>query len=116
MRIAYRVQLAALVPMVGMLLAFGTVIAGKQRAVGEVEHMRDLTGLAVSVGDLVHDLQRERGASTVHALSQGGNHAMLAAWRADTARAKARFEAAARAFAPAAQDAKVAAALAAARA
>ena len=36
MRIAYRVQLAALVPIVGMLLAFGYVIAEKKAAVAEV--------------------------------------------------------------------------------
>jgi signal transduction histidine kinase/FixJ family two-component response regulator len=112
MRIAYRVQLAALVPIVGMLLAFGYVIAEKNEAVAEVRHISDLASLAVSVGGLVHDLQRERGASTVYVLTKGENSELLEAWRAETALSRARFEAAVAGFTPGARDGRVVEALA----
>lgn len=116
MRIAYRVQLAAMVPIVGMLLLFGYVITEKKAAVAEVAHITDLTRLAVSVGGLVHNLQRERGASTVHAVTSDGNRPQLLAWRVDTDRSMARFESVARDFAAMERDALVVAALGEARA
>src|SRR5687767_10191339 len=115
MRIAYRVQLAAMVPILGMLLVFGYVIAEKKAAVAEIDHITDLTSLAVSVGGLAHDLQRERGASTVHALTRGGNAATLQAWRRDTERSRVRFEEAVGAFTPRERDGNIVAALQAAR-
>ena len=115
MRIAYRVQLAAMVPILGMLLVFGYVIAGKKAAVAEVAHISDLTNLAVSVGGLVHDLQREQGASTVYALTRGENRKLLDTWRDETVLSRTRFEAAAADFTANERDARVVEALNSAR-
>jgi hemerythrin-like metal-binding protein len=71
-KVGTRILAAALIP---TILAIGVTILlvhGKYGIVKEMEQVQDLSAYAVTVGNLVHELQRERGLS---ALSLGGDPA-----------------------------------------
>ncbi|TWB22690.1 methyl-accepting chemotaxis protein [Nitrospirillum amazonense] len=70
-RIVHRVVLALLVPSLGLLLAAALILAEKQATVSQMRTLSRLTQLATTVGDLVHEMQRERGASAVFLGSKG---------------------------------------------
>ncbi|MEA1677378.1 nitrate- and nitrite sensing domain-containing protein [Nitrospirillum sp. BR 11163] len=70
-RILHRVVLALLVPSLGLLLAAALILAEKQATVSQMRTLSRLTQLATTVGDLVHEMQRERGASALFLGSKG---------------------------------------------
>jgi methyl-accepting chemotaxis protein len=70
-RIMHRVVLALLVPSLGLALAAASVVAGKQATVADMQTLSGLTQLATKVSGLVHEMQRERGASAVFLGSKG---------------------------------------------
>jgi methyl-accepting chemotaxis protein len=70
-RIMHRVIFALLVPLIGLAIAAGMIVAEKRATVGEMHKLSSLAGLATQVSGLVHDMQRERGASAVFLGSKG---------------------------------------------
>jgi methyl-accepting chemotaxis protein len=70
-RIMHRVILALLVPSLGLAVAAGMIVAEKRTTVAEMHKLSTLAGLATRVSGLVHDMQRERGASAVYLGSKG---------------------------------------------
>ncbi|MEH2588469.1 methyl-accepting chemotaxis protein [Bradyrhizobium sp. AZCC 1721] len=71
LRIMPRILCALLVPSLGLLLASSIVVREKAATVGEMQKLSTLAGLATRVSGLVHEMQRERGASAVFLGSKG---------------------------------------------
>jgi hypothetical protein len=71
LRIMHRVVLALLVPSLGLALAAALIVADKRATVNDMQRLTDLAGLATRISGLVHDMQRERGASAVFVGSRG---------------------------------------------
>lgn len=69
--IGYRFAAALLLPIVGFLLWSGYSIHEKQQVVIEMQQLSGLSNLTVRISALVHELQRERGASAVFLGSKG---------------------------------------------
>jgi methyl-accepting chemotaxis protein len=65
LRIRTKLVLMLLVPL-GFLIAFRTsAIVEKSKVAEEMGHLRSLANLSVSISALVHETQRERGATGV---------------------------------------------------
>ncbi|MDQ7250803.1 bacteriohemerythrin [Dongia sedimenti] len=62
-KIGFRIALSLVLPLVALLVLSGTLVLERHRTAGEMQMMQALTDLAPSVGDLVHELQKERGMS-----------------------------------------------------
>ena len=71
LRVMPRILCALLVPSLSLLLASWIVVREKAATVGEMQKLSTLAGLATRVSGLVHDMQRERGASAVFLGSKG---------------------------------------------
>jgi methyl-accepting chemotaxis protein len=71
LRIMPRVLLALLVPSLGLLLAASIIVAERAETVGEMRRLSALVGLTTQVSKLVHELQKERGASALFLGSRG---------------------------------------------
>ncbi|MBY0432098.1 MAG: nitrate- and nitrite sensing domain-containing protein, partial [Rhodospirillales bacterium] len=65
LRIGTRILLALALPVLGLLAVAGYVVLEKQRLLVEAQALRQLVSFAGEVGTLVHQLQLERGQSTV---------------------------------------------------
>ncbi|MDX9861522.1 MAG: nitrate- and nitrite sensing domain-containing protein [Rhodospirillales bacterium] len=70
-RIGVRIGLAAAIPFVGLLSLAGIELTGKWQAVGEMAQIQDLAEKAPLIGALIHEAQKERGASAGY-LGSGG--------------------------------------------
>ncbi len=70
-RIMPRVLCALLVPSLGLLLASSIIVTEKATTAGEMQKLSTLAGLATHVSGLVHEMQKERGASAVFLGSKG---------------------------------------------
>ena len=66
-----RVLLVAAIPVVGLLLAAAAIVTERLTAVSSARHVRFEAEMAVYIGNLIHELQRERGASAVFLGSKG---------------------------------------------
>ncbi len=71
LRIVHRIAIALLIPSIALALAAAIIINGKRQTVSEMERLSTLTDLATTIGAMVHDIQRERGASAVFVGSKG---------------------------------------------
>ncbi len=71
LRIMQRIILALLVPSLGLALAAALIVADKRATVTDMQRLSSLAGLATNISGLVHDMQRERGASAVFIGSRG---------------------------------------------
>ena len=65
LRIMQRIVLALLVPSLGLALAAAVIVIEKRTTVTDMQRLSSLAGLATHISGLVHDMQRERGASAV---------------------------------------------------
>jgi methyl-accepting chemotaxis protein len=94
--IGLRLQIALplLLPVLGLLVLSGLLLARKLETVEAMRHVSALSGLVTDTSALVHDLQRERGASGAFIGSKGSQMAQeLTAQRARTDTRLAAFEA-----------------------
>jgi methyl-accepting chemotaxis protein len=69
--IGMRIAMALVLPVLGMLAFSGMTVLEKQSIVSEIEHLEELSNRAPIVSALVHELQKERGASAVFIGSKG---------------------------------------------
>lgn len=58
-----RIALALVLPILGLVAFSGTMVLEKRQTVSEMDHIRELAELAPTISALVHELQKERGAS-----------------------------------------------------
>lgn len=73
--IVHKLLLIVLVPILAMLYFSVDSVLEKARDVDEMRMLEQLTGLSIKVGNLVHELQRERGMSAGFIGSKGANFA-----------------------------------------
>jgi len=71
LRIMQRIVLALLVPSLGLALAAAVIVLDKRATVTDMQRLVSLAALATNISGLVHDMQRERGASAVFIGSRG---------------------------------------------
>ncbi len=96
LRIGRRVWLMALAPLVLLAAMAGEIVYERFHAAAALERVVILTQTAASVGDAVHALQKERGASAGFLNSQGRQFAPeMRAFRQESDAALAAFSAAA---------------------
>lgn len=90
-----RVISVAVPPLIGMLLVASIPLAARWQHAADMARVVELSSLVTNVGGLVHELQRERGATNVM-LSSGGAQfrAEVAVQRQATALAEPMFRAA----------------------
>jgi methyl-accepting chemotaxis protein len=70
-KIKYRIALLSVVAMMGMLIASGILLVDKRQVASNMESLSELADLAPTVSALVHELQKERGASAGFIASGG---------------------------------------------
>jgi methyl-accepting chemotaxis protein len=90
-----RVKLLALllVPLVGMTWLLGVTVAERRGQVGETGRLTSTMRLSVHLGNLVHELQKERGLSAVFMSSKGAKLGPdLTAQRLTADRRRTEFE------------------------
>ena len=66
-----RILCALLVPSLGLIAAATVIVLDKASTVREMQNLTMLTGLATTISGLVHEMQKERGASAVFLGSNG---------------------------------------------
>ena len=71
LRIGTKVALALVLPILGLLVFSGNAVLEKRRVAQEMDMLDDLAHLAPTVSALVHELQKERGASAGFTGSKG---------------------------------------------
>ena len=71
LRIRTRIALALLLPLLGFVAVSGYVVAEKRATVAEMSDLRVVASFASRISGLVHEVQRERGASAVFQGSNG---------------------------------------------
>ena len=69
--IGQRIALALALPMAGFVFFVVWVLASHQRTANDMRNLREMAGVAASVGSLVHEVQLERGLSAAF-LGSGG--------------------------------------------
>ncbi len=70
-RIKYRIFFISIAALIGMLAFSGYLVVDKQQTASEMDSLNNLAALAPVVSGLVHELQKERGASAVFISSKG---------------------------------------------
>ena len=71
MRVRTRLLVVGLVPLLALMSCLGASATGQWRATQAAQRLRTLVGLAVRTGDLVHEVQIERGSTSVFLSSHG---------------------------------------------
>ncbi|BAE49658.1 methyl-accepting chemotaxis protein [Paramagnetospirillum magneticum] len=71
LRIAVRLALALIIPLVAVIVYSGLALSEKSRQANEMEQVEELARLAPAVSALVHELQKERGTSAGFVGSKG---------------------------------------------
>jgi methyl-accepting chemotaxis protein len=71
LKIRTRIATALLIPAVGLLIISSFVLVEKWQLAGNMEQLEELAGLANHFSRLVHELQKERGISSLY-LGSGG--------------------------------------------
>lgn len=69
--IGKRITAALLIPILGLLMLSGVDIGDKRRIADDMGQLVELTGLATRLSSVVHELQIERGLSSVYITSAG---------------------------------------------
>ncbi len=69
--IRIKLLLMVLVPIIGMLVFSSREVIDKYKLLNSINETRTLTGLAVRVGSLTHEFQKERGLSSGYINSKG---------------------------------------------
>lgn len=76
-RISTRILLTLLIPMIGLLLVSIYIVVDKASEVRDMDRAQKLVDLSVHISAMVHELQRERGASEAFVASRGAKMADL---------------------------------------
>lgn len=71
MSIRLKLLLMVLIPIVGMLVFSSREVVDKYKLLNNINETRTLTGLAVRVGSLSHEMQKERGLSSGYINAKG---------------------------------------------
>ena len=71
MSIRLKLLLMVLIPIVGMLVFSSREVVDKYKLLNNINETRTLTGLAVRVGSLSHEMQKERGLSSGYLNAKG---------------------------------------------
>ncbi|MBM3541763.1 MAG: HAMP domain-containing protein, partial [Alphaproteobacteria bacterium] len=66
-----RILLVAALPVVGLIFAAAMIVSERLSALSSARHVQFQSEMAVYLGDVIHELQRERGASAVFLGSKG---------------------------------------------
>ncbi|MBY0431312.1 MAG: nitrate- and nitrite sensing domain-containing protein, partial [Rhodospirillales bacterium] len=69
--IGVRITLSVLLPMLGLLMLAGWIIADKWTLARTADRLQEMAGLASRLSAVVHELQRERGSSALFLGSKG---------------------------------------------
>ena len=94
LKISAKIALSFLFPILLVLALAGYVVVDKARVVSETAHLARISPLTAAISAVVHELQKERGASAVYIGSKGDKfHDELKAQRQATDQAAARMEA-----------------------
>jgi len=97
--IGRRLALALLVPVVGLVLFAGSHVVDKRGVMTEMAALQTLATLAPDISNVVHELQKERGASAGYIGAKGGTFtAKLTDQRKASDRVMARLDTALAAF------------------
>jgi methyl-accepting chemotaxis protein len=80
-KVSARVSAISILPILGLVGFAGLSVAENWRTMNAAEHLSQDADLAVRVGDVVHELQAERGISTAFVNSNGANTEALSAQR-----------------------------------
>ena len=92
-KVSQRVAFAAGVPLIFLMVALGVVLMGQWQTSSGMKKVEHVAAIAPTVSGLVHELQKERGASAGF-VSQGGTgvfQSRLSSQRPDTDRVLAEF-------------------------
>ncbi|MBY0430930.1 MAG: nitrate- and nitrite sensing domain-containing protein, partial [Rhodospirillales bacterium] len=87
-----RIAMALVFPVLGLLALAGHRVVERHQLLVETQRVRQLAGFGSDVGALAHQLQRERGASSLHLGSRGGYMDELAQRHAASDQAVERFQ------------------------
>lgn len=83
--IKFRIMAVACVALMGLIVASGYVVVDKRSTVSGMSELQEMASFAPSVSSVVHELQKERGASAVYIGSKGNRFAdTLASQKNDT--------------------------------
>lgn len=74
--IALRLGLSVVIPILAAAILAASVIGGLWQTAARMDHLRSLAQFSMRVGDLVHELQKERGMSAVFLGSNGQQFAV----------------------------------------
>ncbi|HEC14794.1 MAG TPA: methyl-accepting chemotaxis protein, partial [Rhodospirillales bacterium] len=70
-KITQRILLALVLPVFGMMFFSGSIVLEKQKTVTHMQRLERLADLAPTISALVHEMQKERGASAGFIASKG---------------------------------------------
>lgn len=83
--IKFRIMAVACVALFGLVVASGYVVVDKSSTVSGMSELQEMASFAPTVSAVVHELQKERGASAVYIGSKGSRFAdVLASQKTDT--------------------------------
>jgi methyl-accepting chemotaxis protein len=103
LKIGRRIGLAFVLPVLGLLSFSGFVIIERYIVLKESNNLLTMTAFATKISGLVHELQKERGASALFLGSKGTQFGeQLAAQRKDTDKSVVIFQASVKSFDPSA--------------
>lgn len=106
--IGHKILLALMLPLLAMAGFAGLQLLERQQLASHMSQLHGLTGLALTAGDLVHELQRERGGTAIYLGTQGRQFGdELKAQRVQTDRLIERFKAQLQALGHGASDSQV---------
>ncbi|PHS79534.1 MAG: chemotaxis protein [Rhodospirillaceae bacterium] len=71
LKISIRAGLAVLLPILGLLFFSSSSILEKRHIANQMQRLQHIATLAPVISDLIHDLQKERGASSIFIGSKG---------------------------------------------
>ncbi|MBL8834666.1 MAG: nitrate- and nitrite sensing domain-containing protein [Alphaproteobacteria bacterium] len=71
LRVATRLGLAVALPLIGVVALAGVVVTWERQYATQMSQLSTLVGTSIEIGNLVHELQRERGMSAVF-INSGG--------------------------------------------
>ncbi len=99
-RIGVRIAMALALPIIGLLVFSGSMVIDKRQTASELEDLRRLIDLAPVISALVHEMQKERGASAgfINSKGKGAFVAKLGDQRKETNPRKATVDTALSAF------------------
>ncbi|RAI40205.1 hypothetical protein CH338_06985, partial [Rhodoplanes elegans] len=71
MKLSMKVAILSLLPVAGLGVFAAVQVHGAWTRLDETQRVAELVTVAPTIGGLVHELQKERGASSTYAASKG---------------------------------------------